>query len=69
MIDELAKIRAPTLIMVGEQDVATVPVKAKRIQERIANSKLVMIPGAGHTSAVEEPAFVNAQLSSFLLSL
>ena len=69
VIDELAKIRAPTLIMVGEQDVATVPVKAKRIQERIANSKLVMIPGAGHTSAVEEPAFVNAQLSSFLLSL
>ena len=65
-IDELAKIRAPTLIMVGEQDVATVPAKAQRIHERIPGSKLISIPGAGHTSAVEEPAFVNAQLSAFL---
>jgi len=54
------------LIMVGEQDVATVPAKAQRIHERIPGSKLISIPGAGHTSAVEEPAFVNAQLSEFL---
>lgn len=66
VIDELGKIRAPTLIMVGDQDVATVPAKSQRIQQRIANSRLVVIPGAGHTSTVEEPAFVNAQLSSFL---
>ena len=68
VIDELARIRAPTLIMVGDQDVATVPAKAQRIHERIPGSKLVPIPGAGHTSAVEEPAFVNAQLSAFLVS-
>jgi 3-oxoadipate enol-lactonase len=66
VIDELSKIRAPTLIMVGDQDVATVPAKADRIHERIAGSKLVSIPGAGHSSTVEEPAFVNAQLSAFL---
>jgi pimeloyl-ACP methyl ester carboxylesterase len=66
VIDELGKIRAPTLIMVGDQDVATVPAKAERIHQRIAGSKLVSIPGAGHTSTVEEPAFVNAQLSAFL---
>ena len=68
VFDELAKIRSPTLIMVGEQDVATVPAKAERIHQRIADSKLVSIPGAGHTSPVEEPAFVNAQLSAFLAS-
>ena len=66
IIDELAKVRAPTLIMVGDQDVATVPAKAQRIHERIANSRLVLIPGAGHSSTIEEPAFVNAQLGTFL---
>lgn len=67
--DEIAKIRAPTLIIVGDQDVATVPAKAERIHERIQGSRLVTIPGAGHTSTVEEPAAVNAAINEFLNSL
>jgi 3-oxoadipate enol-lactonase len=67
--DELDKIKTPTLIMVGDQDVATVPAKSKRIHERIAGSKLVTIPGAGHSSSVEEPAFVNKHISEFLNGL
>jgi pimeloyl-ACP methyl ester carboxylesterase len=66
VLDELGKIRAPTLIMVGDQDLATVPAKAERIHERIAGSRLVVIPGAGHTSTVEESAFVTGQISAFL---
>jgi pimeloyl-ACP methyl ester carboxylesterase len=67
--DELSKIKVPTLIMVGDQDVATVPAKSQRMQQQIANSKLVYIPGAGHTSSVEEPEFVNAELTQFLSKL
>jgi len=67
--DEIEKIRVPTLIIVGEQDVATVPAKSQRIHERIAGSRLVIIPGAGHTSTVEEPAAVNATINEFLGSL
>jgi 3-oxoadipate enol-lactonase len=67
--EELGKITAPTLIVVGEQDVATVPAKSERMHERIAGSQLVIIPGAGHTSTVEEPAAVNAALLAFLGSL
>jgi pimeloyl-ACP methyl ester carboxylesterase len=67
--DEIAKIRVPTLILVGDQDVATVPEKSERIRKRIPNSRLVLIPGAGHTSTVEEPAAVNAALKEFLSAL
>lgn len=63
---ELGKITAPTLVMVGDEDVATVPARAERIRDAIAGARLVVIPGAGHTSSVEQPEFVNAQLEAFL---
>lgn len=66
ILDELSKITLPTLILVGDQDVATVPAKAERIHSLIPQSKLVVIPGAGHTSSVEEPKAVNAAIESFL---
>jgi pimeloyl-ACP methyl ester carboxylesterase len=64
--DEIARITLPTLIVVGEEDVATKPDRAQRIHERIAGSRLVTIPRAGHTSTVEEPAAVNAAILDFL---
>ena len=63
---ELGKIAVPTLVMVGDEDVATVPAKAERLNAAIRGSRLVVIPGAGHTSSVEQPAFVNAALAGFL---
>jgi pimeloyl-ACP methyl ester carboxylesterase len=64
--DQIDKIHVPTLIIVGEEDIATTPAKAHRMHERIVGSKLVVIPGAGHTVTVEEPAAVNDALTSFL---
>jgi 3-oxoadipate enol-lactonase len=64
--EELEKIHVPTLILVGDQDVATPLPNAQRLHEGIAGSQLVIIPGAGHTSTVEEPAAVNAAISHFL---
>jgi len=64
--DQLGQIKTPTLIMVGEQDQATVPEKSKRMQAAIAGSKLVFIPDAGHTSTLEQPEFINQQLIQFL---
>jgi 3-oxoadipate enol-lactonase len=66
--DELQKIAVPTLILVGDQDVATVPATAQRMHERISHSQLVIIPGAGHTSTVEEPDAVNTAILEFLAS-
>lgn len=64
--DQLNKITIPTLIIVGDQDVGTVPAKAERIRARIHGSKLVIVSGAGHTPTVEEPEAVNATLEEFL---
>lgn len=66
---ELDKIRVPTLIIVGEHDVATVPAKSERMHARIPDSRLVSIPNAGHMTPVEEPEAVNAALEEFLSSL
>ena len=63
---ELGKIACPTLVMVGDEDVATVPAKAERMHAAIPGSRLVIIPGAGHTSSAEQPAFVTAELERFL---
>lgn len=67
--DELSRITLPTLIIVGDEDVATVPDKARRIHEKLVGSQLVIIPRAGHTSSVEEPAAVNAAIGQFLSKL
>lgn len=64
--EQLDKITMPTLIIVGDQDVGTVPAKAERIHARIRGSRLVVVPGAGHTPTVEEPEAVNAALNEFL---
>ncbi|CAH0995454.1 3-oxoadipate enol-lactonase 2 [Emticicia aquatica] len=64
--DEIHKIICPTLIMVGDQDVATVPEKAKKIHSLIANSKLIIFEGGGHTSSIEEPEIYNTEIEKFL---
>ncbi|MBI3790106.1 MAG: alpha/beta fold hydrolase [Gemmatimonadetes bacterium] len=63
---ELGRIRCPTTVMVGEEDRATVPAKAERIHAAIAGSRLVRIPRAGHSSSIEEPALVNAEILAHL---
>ncbi len=64
--DELAKITAPTQVLVGDEDVATPRPKAERMVAAIAGAKLVTIPHAGHSSPVEEPTAVTAAIEGFL---
>ena len=65
---ELSRITCPTLVIVGDEDVATVPAKSERIVAAIRGAKLVRIPRAGHSSPVEEPRAVTEALTSFLSS-
>ena len=67
--EQLGRITVPTLILVGDEDVATVPAKAERMQQAIAGSKRVVIPGAGHSSSIEQPELVTAAMREFLASL
>lgn len=64
--ERLGEIDVPTLILVGENDVATAPEKSERMHAGIAGSELVVIPRAGHMSPVEEPEAVTAAIEAFL---
>jgi 3-oxoadipate enol-lactonase len=62
----LPSIRCPTLVIVGEEDVATVPARAEELAAGIAGARLVRIPRAGHMSPIDAPEAVTAELGSFL---
>jgi len=66
--DEIDKISVPTLVIVGADDAATKPDKARRIAARIPGARLEIVPDSGHSSTVEQPAAVTALLTSFLAS-
>ena len=65
-LDRLSGIRMPTLIMVGEDDPGTPVSASQAIHERIANSKLLILPSARNLSNVEQTEAFNAALLSFL---
>jgi 3-oxoadipate enol-lactonase len=69
VLHELARITAPTLVAVGEEDIATPRSKAERIVAAVAGAKLVTIPRAGHSSPVEQPELVTAAIEDFLRGL
>ena len=63
---EARRIIAPTLVLVGAEDAATPPPKARALAELITDSHLHEIPGAGHSSTLERPDDVTEVLSAFL---
>ena len=63
---ELSKITAPTLVVVGDEDVATVPARAERIARAINGAKLVIIRRAGHCLTWEQPAAITDTIATFL---
>jgi 3-oxoadipate enol-lactonase len=65
---ELGNIKVPTLIIVGDLDGPFIQ-PSKLMHERIAGSKLVVIPGAGHLANIERPAEFNNAVLSFLETL
>lgn len=64
--DELSAITVPTLIVVGEDDVATPIRKAEAIAEGIIGSTLRTVPECGHSSTVEQPEALADLLEEFL---
>jgi pimeloyl-ACP methyl ester carboxylesterase len=62
----LAQIKCPTLVLVGDGDMATPPELNKEIADGISNSSFIVVPHCGHLSTVEQPAAVNAALRGWL---
>lgn len=64
--ERIGAIRAPTLIIVADQDPATPPAMAEDLRQRIPDSEMVVISGASHIVSVEKPVAVTSQLAGFL---
>lgn len=64
--EEICNIQCPTMVVVGDEDVATKPEKAKFIQMSIPNAVLHIIPGAGHSSCLEKPDEVNKLIREWM---
>ena len=62
----LGAIKAPTLILVGDQDALTPPDRAEVMALAIAGARLATIPGSGHLSPLEQPNAVSAALTAWL---
>lgn len=62
----LAKIRCPTLVIVGDGDVLTPPERAEEIANGIPDARLSVIRDSGHLSTLEQPAAVARSMVEFL---
>jgi pimeloyl-ACP methyl ester carboxylesterase len=65
VINGLATIAVPALIVVGERDTHFLAA-ADYMSVKIPAARKVVIPGAGHAPNVDKPAEVNAELLAFL---
>jgi 3-oxoadipate enol-lactonase len=64
--DQLADVHAPTLVLVGNQDILTPRGDSEEIAERMPNAELVVISGAAHGFMVEHASTFNKVLFEFL---
>ena len=65
---KLRMIKAPTLVVLGEEDglIGSATAAAKRARRDIAGCEIEILPRAGHVMNVDEPEFVGARIVSFL---
>ena len=66
LVDQLSTITAPTMVIVGNQDILTPRGDSEEIAERIPNSELVVISGAAHGLMMEHSSTFNKILIEFL---
>lgn len=63
---ELDRITVATQVIVGADDVATEPDRARRIAARIPGARLTVVPDSGHSSTVEQPDVITDLIEKFL---
>ena len=64
----LPLIEAPTLLLWGDDDKRSPLSNGALMRDGIPGARLVVIPGAGHVSNMEQPERFNAEVRDFLLS-
>ena len=69
-LDRLTDLRAPTLVIVGEQDLLTPPWICREVADRIPGSQFEIIKGDGssHVVPIERPDEFNHLVTRFLVA-
>jgi pimeloyl-ACP methyl ester carboxylesterase len=62
----LHRVKAPTMIVWGEDDALISPVYAEEFATRIANSRIEIIKDCGHVPQVERLEILGPMVKSFL---
>lgn len=65
-VEDLAKVRAKTLMIVGRYDIACPPGVSQKMHEGIASSRVQVLDDSGHFPWMEEPAAFFAGVDAFL---
>jgi pimeloyl-ACP methyl ester carboxylesterase len=68
VIDSLPSIRVPTLVIVGDRDQPFLA-PCEYMAKKIPGARLEVIPDAGHSCNLDQPASFNRVLAGFLQSL
>ena len=63
--DVLSRVAVPTLLIWGESDARSPLSVARQFEQAIDGSKLVVLPGAGHMSNLEQPERFNTAVREF----
>ncbi len=63
---DLPAIRIPSLVLVGDRDPLTPPIRAREIASALPGAHLVIVPDCDHASTLEQPQAVNAALEEWL---
>lgn len=66
--DKIERIALPTLIISGERDKSSPPKTAIYLNQKIPNSKLQIIPNAGHFSFLDNPKLFKQLLIDFIVN-
>jgi proline iminopeptidase len=64
-VDRLPTIHVPTLILAGDHDECD-PSLSREMHDKIAGSKLVILPNSGHMNFVDQPDLWEASVEGFL---
>lgn len=67
--DSVSNYKTPVLVLCGADDKLTPPSVMKSLADKIPAGKFRIVPNAGHMSPLENPNFVNEQISEFLSSI
>ncbi len=67
-LDRLGRITAPTLVVVGEQDLLTPPWQSKAVADAVPGARFELLtgPGASHALHLERPADLVRLIDDFL---